>query len=150
PVSPYTALFRSQFDTGGERVLDGLKGFFYGERDVWRPGDDIHLTFVLDDPQQRMPADHPVTVDWFDPRGNKVASYTNDEPVNGFYTFTLKTEESAPTGNWRAVARLGERDFDTRLRVEAIKPNRLRIELTDPEQVFAGQSTPLALHGQCL
>lgn len=149
-VARNRALPSNQFDTGGERVLDGLKGFFYGERDVWRPGDDIHLTFVLDDPQQRMPADHPVTVDWFDPRGNKVASYTNDEPVNGFYTFTLKTGESAPTGNWRAVARLGERDFDTRLRVEAIKPNRLRIELTAPEQVFAGQSTPLALHGQWL
>ena len=39
----------SQFDVGGETVQKGLKGVLYGERGVWRPGDDIHLTFVLQD-----------------------------------------------------------------------------------------------------
>ncbi len=41
------ALPTNQFDVDGEPVRDGLKGFIYGERDVWRPGDDIHLTFIL-------------------------------------------------------------------------------------------------------
>ncbi|MBF1803607.1 alpha-2-macroglobulin family protein [Alloalcanivorax profundimaris] len=144
------ALPTNQFNTGGEKVRDGLKGFFYGERDVWRPGDDIHLTFVLADPQNRIPDDHPVTLDWFDPRGDKVASYSNAEPVGQFHAFTLSTAEDAPTGNWRAVARVGERYFDTPLRVEAIKPNRLKIELDAPDPLKVGGDNPVSLHGQWL
>ncbi|MFP1678404.1 alpha-2-macroglobulin family protein [Alloalcanivorax sp. C16-2] len=144
------ALPTNQFNTGGERVRDGLKGFFYGERDVWRPGDDIHLTFILADPHNRLPDDHPVTLDWFDPRGDKVASYSSAEPVGQFHAFTLSTSEDAPTGNWRAVARVGERYFDTPLRVEAIKPNRLKIELDAPEPLKVGGDNPVTLHGQWL
>ena len=144
------ALATNQFNTGGEKVRDGLKGFFYGERDVWRPGDDIHLTFILADPQDRLPDDHPVTLDWFDPRGDKVASYGNARPVGQFYTFTLSTDEDAPTGNWRAVARVGERRFDTALRVEAVKPNRLKIELDAPDPLKTGQAEPVTLHSQWL
>ena len=40
------ALPTNQFDVAGENVKGGLKGFIYGERDVWRPGDDIFLTFI--------------------------------------------------------------------------------------------------------
>ncbi|WP_237738811.1 alpha-2-macroglobulin family protein [Alcanivorax hongdengensis] len=144
------ALPTNQFNTGGEQVRDGLKGFFYGERDVWRPGDDIHLTFILQDKQHRIPDDHPLTLDWFDPRGNKVKSYTLDKPVGNFYAFTLHTDEQAPTGNWRAVARLGQRYFDTPVRVEAIKPNRLKIELGLPEWLHANQGEPVTLFSQWL
>jgi uncharacterized protein YfaS (alpha-2-macroglobulin family) len=42
----------SHFDVGGEKVEGGIKGLIYGERGVWRPGDDIHLTFVLQDKEQ--------------------------------------------------------------------------------------------------
>ncbi len=144
------ALPTNQFNTGGVRVRDGLKGFFYGERDVWRPGDTIHLTFILEDRNDQIPDDHPLTLDWFDPRGNKINSYTLEAPVNGFYAFTLATTEEAPTGNWRAVARLGQRYFDTPIRVEAIKPNRLKIDLTLPEQVSANRAEPVTLFTQWL
>ncbi len=144
------ALPTNQFNTGGVRVRDGLKGFFYGERDVWRPGDDIHLTFILEDQNDQIPDDHPLTLDWFDPRGNKIHSYALEAPVNGFYAFTLSTAEDAPTGNWRAVARLGQRYFDTPVRVEAIKPNRLKIELALPEKVAANEAEPVMLFTQWL
>ncbi|BAP13809.1 alpha-2-macroglobulin family N-terminal region [Alcanivorax sp. NBRC 101098] len=144
------ALPTNQFNTGGQQVRDGLKGFFYGERDVWRPGDAIHLTFILEDQDNMIPEGHPLTLDWFDPRGNKVKSYTLDTPVGDFYAFTLHTDEDAPTGNWRAVARLGERYFDTPIRVEAIKPNRLKIELDLPETLYANEATDIGLFTQWL
>jgi len=37
------------FDVGGETVQEGLKGFIYGDRGVWRPGDSLYLMFVLED-----------------------------------------------------------------------------------------------------
>ncbi len=58
--------------------------------------------------------------------------------MDGFYRFTLSTEESAPTGNWRAVVHLGNRYFDKVLKVETIMPNRLKMDLSFAE-------TPLRL-----
>ena len=149
-VARNRALPTNQFNTSGQTVRDGLKGFFYGERDVWRPGDDIHLTFILEDKNDVLPDDHPLTLDWFDPRGNKVKSYSLDQPVGDFYAFTLSTREDAPTGNWRAVARLGQRYFDTPVRVEAIKPNRLKIDLELPEQLPANEAAQVGLFAQWL
>lgn len=65
------ALPTNQFDVGGEQISGGLKGFIYGERDVWRPGDDIFLSFILEDKQETLPANHPVKLDLFDPSGKK-------------------------------------------------------------------------------
>ncbi|HEX9187381.1 MAG TPA: hypothetical protein VGB87_09935, partial [Vicinamibacteria bacterium] len=55
-----SALPVSHFDVAGTRSPKGLKGFLYGERGIWRPGDAMHLTFVLHDPARRIAADHPV------------------------------------------------------------------------------------------
>jgi alpha-2-macroglobulin len=128
------ALPTNQFDVSGEHVKAGLKGFIYGERDVWRPGDDIFLTFILQDKNERLPASYPVSLDFFDPQGKKIFSQTNVAPVKDFYPFTLKTDENAPTGNWRAVVHVGSRFFDKTIKVEMVTPNRLKIDLTLDKQ----------------
>ncbi|ACE85884.1 alpha-2-macroglobulin family protein [Cellvibrio japonicus] len=124
------ALPTNQFDVSGERVRGGLKGALYGERDVWRPGDDIYLTFVLEDKARQLPANHPAVLDLFDPSGKKVLSQTHVQPLNGFYTFHLRTDENAPTGNYRAVVHVGNRYFDQLLKIEMVVPNRIKVELT--------------------
>ena len=40
-----SALSMSMFDVGGTETQDGLKGFMYGDRGVWRPGDSLFITF---------------------------------------------------------------------------------------------------------
>lgn len=146
------ALPTNQFDVSGEHVKAGLKGFIYGERDVWRPGDDIHLTFILQDREQRIPAGHPVRLDFFDPRGVKHSSQTNVQPVNDFYSFTLSTDESSPTGNWRAVVHVGNRYFDQIIKVETVTPNRLKVELTPAQIPLRADNLPMsvAVFGQWL
>lgn len=146
------ALPTNQFDVSGEQIKGGLKGAIYGERDVWRPGDDIYLTFVLEDKTQQIPAKHPVTLDLFDPSGKKVTSQTNVQPVNDFYTFHLKTEESAPTGNYRAVVHVGNRYFDQILKIEMVVPNRIKVELTPAEKPLrlANMPTQVQLFAQWL
>jgi uncharacterized protein YfaS (alpha-2-macroglobulin family) len=128
-LSPGLALSTSNFDVGGAVVTAGLKGVLYGERDVWRPGDDIHLTFVLEDERQAIPDDHPASIQLLNPMGQLVHTATNASPVNGFYTFPLATAEDAPTGNWTAIAEVGGTRFTRRLKVETVAPNRLRVEL---------------------
>ncbi len=128
-LSKGTALPTSHFDVGGDTVQAGVKGAIYGERGVWRPGDDIYLTFVLEDKSGNLPLDHPVTMRLFNPQGQLVQTLTNTTPTDGFYTFKMKTAEDAPTGNWLAKAQLGGSIFSKQLRIETVKPNRLKVQL---------------------
>ncbi len=124
-----TALPTSHFDVGGEVVAEGLKGAIYGERAVWRPGDDIHLTFVLDDADNPLPEGHPATLRLFDPMGRAVHTVTNSDPVGDFYAFPLRTAAEAPTGNWNAAVEVGGARFTAPVRIETVMPNRLRVDL---------------------
>jgi uncharacterized protein YfaS (alpha-2-macroglobulin family) len=131
-----SALPTSHFDVGGERVTKGLKGIIYGERGVWRPGDPLHLTFVLQDKNDTIPASHPVTMQLFNPRGVLVQSVTNNTPVGDFYAFTLRTAEDAPTGDWRVKALLGGSEFSRTVKVEMVVPNRLKMQLDFGDEVL--------------
>ena len=123
------ALPVSHFDVGGETVSGGIKGFIYGDRGVWRPGDNLYLTFVLQDKDGNLPANHPVTLELYDPSNRLVQSQVNTRPVGHFYAFTLATGPAAPTGNWTAKAVLGGSTFTRRLKIETVMPNRLKIAL---------------------
>ena len=54
------SLSLSKFDVSGSQVKKGVKGFIYAERGVWRPGDSIYLSFVLEDADRVLPSNHPV------------------------------------------------------------------------------------------
>lgn len=122
----------SQFDAGGQQVQRGVKGFIYGERGVWRPGDDIHLTFVLQDKYGTLPADHPVVLRFYDPQGRLKDTVRNAIPVGSFYQYALKTGPDDVTGTYMARIDIGGLSFSKEIPVETVKPNRLKITFELP------------------
>jgi uncharacterized protein YfaS (alpha-2-macroglobulin family) len=120
----------SRFNVSGEQVQSGLKGFLYGERGVWRPGDSIFMSFILEDKLKTLPADHPVEFELSDPNGKLYRRITKTSSVDGFYSFHTATETSSPTGNWSATVKVGGASFQKNIKVETIMPNRLKIGLT--------------------
>ncbi|MFZ4561764.1 MAG: alpha-2-macroglobulin family protein [Bacteroidales bacterium] len=122
------ALSLSMFDVSGDDVHKGLKGFIYGERGVWRPGDSIYLTFILEDKLKQLPSSHPVSMSLFNPSGQLINRMVRNNPVNGFYNFNTATSPDAPTGNWIAKVNVGGVEFQKTIKVETIKPNRLKIK----------------------
>jgi uncharacterized protein YfaS (alpha-2-macroglobulin family) len=150
-VAPAVALPVSHFDVGGETVVDGLKGYLYGDRGVWRPGDPIYLTFALQDRAKTLPANHPVTLELRNPRGQLVQTLTNTAPVGQFYAFELKTAADAPTGDWNAMAIVGGARFTKTLKVETVMPNRLKIDLDlGPKDVVESRPLKATLDAQWL
>ena len=69
-VNDANSLSYSNFDISGEVVQQGIKGFIYGERGVWRPGNEIHLSFMLEDKENVIPVGHPIIAELYDPNGN--------------------------------------------------------------------------------
>jgi uncharacterized protein YfaS (alpha-2-macroglobulin family) len=123
------SLSLSSFDVGGERVNKGLKGMIYGERGVWRPGDSLFLTFVLEDKMKRLPATHPVVFELQNPQGQVTSRLVRSAGENGFYKFATVTADDAPTGNWTARVKVGGAEFSQLVKIETVKPNRLKINL---------------------
>ncbi len=119
----------SRFDVAGVEAQKGLKGYIYGERGVWRPGDSLFLNFVLEDKTGKMPAGHPVTMELTDPRGALQYRTIQTNGVNGVYPFHCNTRLDAPTGNWMAKVTVGGATFTKQLKIETVKPNRLKMDL---------------------
>ncbi|MDX1909434.1 MAG: MG2 domain-containing protein [Bacteroidia bacterium] len=124
-----SALSLSRFDTQGKTYVKGVKGFIYGERGVWRPGDQIYLTFILEDKGASLPAGHPVNFELVDPQGKVVDKQVRTEGLNGFFSFHTQTAADAVTGNYTARVRVGGAKFTQTIKVETIVPNRLKMEL---------------------
>ncbi|RYM34785.1 hypothetical protein ERX46_05270 [Brumimicrobium glaciale] len=144
----------SRFDIDGATIQEGIKGYIYGERGVWRPGDTLFLNFILEDKDRMIPADHPVIFELHNARGQLVKREVRKESMNGFYNFTTPTDADAPTGNWNAKVEVGGATFYETIKVETIKPNRLKINLKLNDELISasdpfvkGNLTVKWLHG---
>ncbi|MDD2796999.1 MAG: MG2 domain-containing protein [Bacteroidales bacterium] len=131
-----SSLSLSMFDVKGEELKKGVKGFLYGERGVWRPGDMMYLTFVLEDKNNALPFNHPVVLELYNPSGQLAQRTVKTMHLNGFYTFQVKTQSDAPTGNWSAKVLVGGSTFARNLRIETVKPNRMKINLNFPSNIL--------------
>ncbi|MFM7851889.1 MAG: MG2 domain-containing protein, partial [Flammeovirgaceae bacterium] len=123
------SLSLSGFDVSGESVNKGLKGFLYGERGVWRPGDSLYLSFILEDKNKTLPATHPVVFELQNPQGVVTSRLVKSSSENGFYKFLTATAADAPTGNWLGKVKVGGTEFSQQIKIETVKPNRLKINL---------------------
>ncbi len=119
----------NKFDIEGENVQRGVKGFLYAERGVWRPGDSLYVAFILENKDNTLPKNHPVDFSLQDPDGNIVYQTTTSKNVNGTYDFRCKTDLEGITGHYLATATVGNNTFTKNLKIETIKPNRLKIKL---------------------
>jgi alpha-2-macroglobulin len=123
------SLSLSGFDVSGSAISKGLKGFLYGERGVWRPGDSLYLSFILEDKSKVLPPTHPVVFELQNPQGVVATRLVRSTSENGFYRFATATSADAPTGNWTARIKVGGTEFNQTVKIETIKPNRLKINL---------------------
>ena len=119
-----------RFDVGGTALHNGIKAFVFGERGVWRPGDSLFLGCIVDDSDNQLPEDHPVTLELYSPRGQLYKRMV--QPLSGerFNVFRLATTSDVPTGNWQCKVKIGGAVFEKKVRIETVMPNRLKIDLS--------------------
>ncbi|MCF8364992.1 MAG: hypothetical protein K9H16_04380 [Bacteroidales bacterium] len=132
-----SSLSLSNFDVSGQKISKGIKGTMYGERGVWRPGDTLFLTFVMDDLTNKLPEGHPVVFELYNSQGQLAKREVQNYGTNGFYTFRPVTDTEAPTGNWTARVYVGGATFDKQIKIETIKPNRLKINLSFNKEILS-------------
>jgi uncharacterized protein YfaS (alpha-2-macroglobulin family) len=150
-LSKEGALATSHFDVGGEKVQKGIKGAIYGERGVWRPGDDLYLTFVLFDREHLLPSEHPVLLELYNPKGQLIQTCKPARSLDAFHSFRLRTAEAALTGNWKARVLVGGLSFEQNVKIETVVPNRLKINFQPGgDKLLQGKPLAAVLSSQWL
>ena len=106
---------------------------------------------MLNDRAKQLPAEHPVVMELYNPLGQMYARKTQTRGELGLYVFDFVTEADAPTGAWNVKVQVGGVSFSKRLRIESIKPNRLKIALSMPEKtLLRGEPMDAHLHVEWL
>ncbi len=118
-----------RFDVSGAEVKNGIKGYIFGERGVWRPGDSLFLSCIINDKNNPLPADYPLEMEMISPRGQLYKRIVQTNADNGFNVFRTATDADAPTGNWICRVKAGGAVFEKKIKIETVMPNRLKINL---------------------
>jgi len=122
-LQDYNSNSMTEFEVQGKSKHKSLDGYIYGERGVWRPGDTLFLSFMLEDLENTLPTNHPVQMTVKDSRGSKKFEQKTSENQGGIYVFKVPTSPNDPTGNWSASINIGKRYFSKTIKVETVKPN---------------------------
>ncbi len=129
PLQDAKALSLSTFQVEGKNWKGERKVFFYGDRDVWRPGDTIYMQSMVFSPDKYLPSSLPVSLKLYDPTNRLVKEWTVKENQNGIYDCRFSSELNDPTGNWRLEMNMGGKTYRTPVRIETIRPNRLKMQM---------------------
>jgi uncharacterized protein YfaS (alpha-2-macroglobulin family) len=129
------ALSLSRFDVGGMADKSNLKGFLYLNRGVRRPGDKIEVNFILQENSKTLPEGTPINFEFYDPKGKLVSKKNHSKNEYNHYHQTFSTDIEDVTGNWKVKVLIGNTVFSKTIKVETVKPNRLKILLDLPEKL---------------
>lgn len=136
----------SNFNVDGAKLQKGLKGYLYGERGVWRPGDTLFLGFILNDKASRLPQQHPIKLRLSDPNGKMVYEAVQSYNAKNHFRFIVPTSPNVPTGSWEAMVSVGGAYFYKAIKIETIKPNRLKIKNSlDGKTIYASRQNNATL-----
>ncbi|MCQ2973474.1 MAG: MG2 domain-containing protein [Bacteroidales bacterium] len=150
-ITDGNSLSLSHFNVSGNQIQEGLKGYIYGERGVWRPGDTVHLTFVLkEDPLFALPDGHPITFEVTNPLSQIIEKKTFSKNSNNFYVLNFATSSDAVTGVYNAAVKCGSAYFYKNVRIETVKPNRLKIDVKFDDDILTSTNNHCTISSRWL
>ncbi|MDR3000590.1 MAG: hypothetical protein LBU89_04925 [Fibromonadaceae bacterium] len=131
----------SRFDVGGVRESgnNSARLFSYTERGVHRPGDTIYFSGIARENIQTPLAKLPMSISVKNPLGSTVFEGNAQTSANGMFSLNIPTDLNAPTGEWVATIKSGGNEWRHVLRVETIRPNRLKNTFELPEKMSGSE-----------
>jgi hypothetical protein len=119
-------------DVGGEPYLSErpYHAAVYGDRDLYRPAETVHLVGVLRAKGQRSVGDGvPVEYELHDARGRLAKSGVVDTNENGMIAVDHDLGDLSPTGRWRLRLLVGKKEVASHeFFVEEFVPERMEVE----------------------
>lgn len=113
-------------------------GLVYGDRDLYRPGDEAHFVGVVRTEHERAPQQAlPVEALIYDPRGRVALRRMLTTNPAGLLSLDLTLPDDAATGRWQVALKVGKAQLaQLPFSVEEFVPERLRVKATTRQERY--------------
>ena len=139
-----TKIGTSRFDISGKTEnLSGYDAFIYGDRDIYRPGETMHVSVIMRNEEWKSPGEIPVKMKIFAPNGKVFKTVKKTLNQHGSFETDVVIPTSAPTGSYNVEVYTSTNVYlnSKTLKVEEFVPDRIRVDVkTDKKETFLGQS----------
>jgi len=130
---PYskTRVSSSRFEISGRTDnLSGYDAYIYPERDIYRPGETIHLACILRDDNWNIPGEIPLKLKLVAPNGKTFTTLKKTLDKNGSFTADIKLSAAALTGGYSAEVYTSTDVYlnSIKIKVEEFVPDRIKVK----------------------
>ncbi|MFN8259825.1 MAG: MG2 domain-containing protein [Chitinophagales bacterium] len=122
----------TRFDVGGKRLnASNYDAYIYAERDIYRPGEVIHLNTIVRTNEWNLPGEMPVKSRILLPSGKELQTYKNVLNAQGAFEITLPLSANSVTGVYTFQVLTGNDVLlgSKNIMVEEFMPDRIKVEL---------------------
>jgi uncharacterized protein YfaS (alpha-2-macroglobulin family) len=149
-----TQIGTSRFDISGKTEnLSGYDAFIYGDRDIYRPGETMHISVILRDEEWNVPGEIPVKMKLFAPNGKVFKTVKKTLNQYGSFETDVVIPNTAPTGSYSVEVYTSTDVYlsSKTLKVEEFVPDRIKVDVkVDKKEVFLGQAMNLRVQANNL
>lgn len=126
-------------DLGGLKAgTSGLLGFMYGDRNLYRPGDTLHLAMLLRDAKLNPVSTQPIKVRILLPNGKESGWHKLNPGIQGQAFLNLPIAAGGMTGTWQAEMMTGDDQllYSYRFSVEEFIPDRIAVQVESGNSIL--------------
>ncbi|MDE0883334.1 MAG: MG2 domain-containing protein, partial [Myxococcota bacterium] len=133
----------NQTKVGGApyRESKPYRAFLYGDRDLYRPGEPVHVVGLLRSAADQAPKSAmPVQVEVLDARRRRIVKRVLKTDDAGLISLDFQLSEIAATGRYTINLSVADKKLATRsIRVEEFMPERMRAEVSMERKVYTSE-----------
>ncbi|PID27305.1 MAG: hypothetical protein CR982_06035 [Candidatus Cloacimonadota bacterium] len=119
-------LNRSVYNIEGTKPKDENSIFFYTDRGVYRPGETINLTGIINN--DNMDSELPVSLRLYTPDNRLKHTMLSKVGDGRIFCFELETSQNDPTGDWQVYVDLMDKTYEYTVKVHSVIPHKIRVE----------------------
>lgn len=134
-----TSVQTSRFEVGGKYSNDaGLDAFLYGDRDIYRPGDSVHVNAVVRTTDWKILKDVPMKMKLLLPSGKEYQSFRKTPGPQGAFETSFYLPPAVVTGLYTIELYTGNDVLiqSRRISVEEFVPDRIKVTAVLDRQVI--------------
>jgi uncharacterized protein YfaS (alpha-2-macroglobulin family) len=128
-----TSVNTNRFEVGGKEMNStGFDAFLYPERDLYRPGEKLHLAGIVRNKSWMPPGEIPVKLVIMGPNGRELQSWKKTLSAGGDFEIEYALSPAAATGGYNCYL-YSSNDVVMAyymIRVEEFVPDRIKVDLT--------------------
>ena len=142
-----TGVETSRFDVGGlTQYAADFNVFLYSPRDIYRPGEEVHLSAIVRNDKINVIKDIPLITKIVTPTGKVFEEYKKDLNEQGSFELSFTLPEYAQTGGYSAEVYTGSKQLigSYKLNVEEFVPDKIRVNVkSDKEKTKPGDKVTI-------